>query len=75
MAYRYWCGECGYRTPWLGESRAQELQIEHYAKRHPDVPPGGSVETNRKKPGEGPGCLATLGVVILLLVLAASCHR
>ncbi|MEE1782232.1 hypothetical protein PUR71_04720 [Streptomyces sp. SP17BM10] len=75
MAYRYWCGECGYRTPWLAEPRAEEQQIDHYTRRHPGVPPGGTVEVNRKSPQGSSGCAALLGVLVLLLVLAASCRR
>jgi hypothetical protein len=75
MAYRYWCGECGYRTPWLSESQGEELQIEHYIRRHPGVPPGGTVEVNRRNPDGGHGCLVLLGIVLLLLLVAASCHR
>ncbi|MEV4612468.1 hypothetical protein AB0K43_07695 [Kitasatospora sp. NPDC049258] len=74
MAYRYWCGECGFRTAWLGESQGEQQQIEHYAKQHPGIPPGGQVETNRKRPDGGGGCLPAAGI-ILLLVVAAACHR
>ncbi len=76
MAFRYWCGECGYKTAWLGESEGAEQQLQHYAKQHPDIPPGGRVEVDRRgRPSGGLGCLAVLGVTMLLLVLAASCHR
>jgi hypothetical protein len=79
MAYRYWCGECGYRTSWGSESLGAEQQSEHYARRHPGVPPGGQVEVNRKNPGKDTGtggcCLGVLVIGFLLLVLPAACHR
>jgi hypothetical protein len=74
VAYRYWCGECGFRTAWLNESQGQERQIEHYARRHPGIDPGGHVEVNRRRPGAARGCAKALGLVVLLLILAASCH-
>ncbi|AUY52847.1 hypothetical protein [Streptomyces sp. CB01881] len=75
MAYRHWCGECGYKTAWLPQPESEEQQIQHYAKHHPGIPPGGSVEVNRSDPNRGPGCLPALGFVVLLLILAASCRR
>ncbi|MFI1523655.1 hypothetical protein [Kitasatospora cineracea] len=77
MAYRYWCGECGYRTPWDSESRGEDLLIEHYDQRHPGIAPGGQTEVNRKDPesGDGCGCLGLLATAFLLLLLAAACHR
>ncbi|MER8185238.1 hypothetical protein [Kitasatospora sp. NPDC094015] len=82
MAYRYWCGECGFKTAWLTESQGADQQIEHYAKHHPGILPGGQVETNQRSPvsqsgggGCGSGCLQVAGVLLLLLVLAAACHR
>lgn len=71
--YRYWCGECHYRTPWLAESEGAAEQVAHYAQRHPAVPPGGRVEV-RDKRGDGGGCLAVLGILLLLVVLAPSCQ-
>lgn len=75
MAYRYWCGECSFKTPWLSESQGEQQQEEHYARRHRGTPPGGHVEVNRKSPGGGLGCAQALGIVVLLLVLAASCRH
>ncbi|MFJ8622370.1 hypothetical protein ACIRD3_05935 [Kitasatospora sp. NPDC093550] len=76
MAYRYWCGECGYKTLWLTESDGAKRQIEHYERRHPGIPPGGQVEVNgRTAGGGGGGCLALLALGVLLLLAAASCHR
>jgi hypothetical protein len=75
VAYRYWCGECSFKTPWLSESQGEQRQIEHYAKQHPGIPPGGHVEVNRRNPDGGLGCLQLIVVTVVLLVLAASCHR
>ncbi|MFJ5229786.1 hypothetical protein ACIQBJ_07750 [Kitasatospora sp. NPDC088391] len=77
MAYRYRCGECGFKTSWGTESQGERDQVAHYADRHPGLYPGGTVETNTKNP-EGNGCLGCLGalaVLFLLLMLAASCGR
>lgn len=51
MANRYWCGECGFKTPWLENSEGISRQIEHYARKHPATAPGGQVETRRCGPG------------------------
>lgn len=75
MAYRYWCGECGFKTSWGAESQGEQQQIEHYAKYHPGTDPGGHVEANRKNPSGGNGCLAFITIAILLLLLAASCRH
>ncbi|MEV6208272.1 hypothetical protein [Kitasatospora sp. NPDC051914] len=75
MAYRYWCGECGFRTAWLGESEGERQQVEHYRRKHPGIPPGGHVEVDRKDPGGGLGCLRLVVVAVVLLALAASCRR
>lgn len=75
MAYRYWCGECGFKTPWLTQSEGEQRQIDHYAARHPGIEPGGQVEVNRKNPGGSGGCLTAVAVVVLLLLVAASCHH
>lgn len=75
MAYRYWCGECGFRTPWLSASEGEQQQLEHYAKQHPEIDPGGQVEADRRNPAGGHGWLRTAGVVVLLLALAALSRR
>ncbi|MEY9878266.1 hypothetical protein ABH931_007793 [Streptacidiphilus sp. MAP12-33] len=75
MAYRYWCGECGFRTPWLSRSQGERKQLDHYAARHPGIEPGGHVEANRKNPDGGVGCLPAMAVVVLLLLVAAAWHR
>ena len=75
MAYRYWCGECGFSTGWTTEHAGEEEQLAHYARKHPTVPPGGHVEVNRKDPSRGSGCVPFLAVAVLLLILAATCRR
>lgn len=75
MANRYWCGECSFKTPWLGESEGLRRQIEHYAGRHPGTPPGGQVETRRRDPGTGHGCLRLAAVALVLLAIVAACRR
>ncbi|MFD9124078.1 hypothetical protein [Kitasatospora sp. NPDC059571] len=75
MAYRYRCGECGFKTSWGTESQGEQQQIAHYADRHPGLAPGGLVETNAKNPDSGNGCLLFIAFAILFLLLAASCHH
>ncbi|MER5863276.1 hypothetical protein [Kitasatospora sp. NPDC002040] len=75
MANRYWCGECSFKTPWLGESEGLRRQIEHYADRHPGTPPGGQVETRRRGSAVAHGCLRLTAVALTLLVVVAACHR
>ncbi|MEL5960031.1 hypothetical protein AADR41_35640 [Streptomyces sp. CLV115] len=74
MAYRYRCGECGYSTPWTTESDAEDRAVSHYADRHPDIAPGGTVQINRKD-ANSVGCLPVLGMAVLLLLIVASCQR
>ncbi|MFG3052586.1 hypothetical protein ACGFZP_16735 [Kitasatospora sp. NPDC048239] len=76
MAFRYWCGECGFRTPWLGRSEGERQQIDHYTKWHPGTPPGGDVEVGRSRDaGLGCGCLPLAVIALLLLVVAVAFHR
>jgi hypothetical protein len=75
MAYRYRCGECGFKTPWGTESHGEQQQIAHYADRHPGLAPGGQVETNNKNPSGGKGCLTLIVITVLLLFLASACHH
>ncbi|WP_405020797.1 hypothetical protein OHV05_31920 [Kitasatospora sp. NBC_00070] len=75
MAYRYWCGECGFRTGWLTESQVERQQTEHYAARHPEIFPGGQVETDRRNPNRAVGCAQLVGLLVMVLILAASCRR
>jgi hypothetical protein len=77
MAYRYRCGECGFKTSWGTESQGQREQDSHYADRHPGLHPGGTVEVNGKNPApeNSGGCLGCLAVLVLLFLLLASCHR
>ncbi|GAB3493379.1 hypothetical protein [Amycolatopsis cihanbeyliensis] len=62
--FRYWCGECGYKTPWLDEWAGAEELERHYLRRHPGIEPGGDFEIRR---GDGQGCLGTVAVPFLLL--------
>ncbi|WP_034088803.1 hypothetical protein [Streptacidiphilus albus] len=75
MAYRYRCGECGFKTSWGTESQGAEQQIDHYAERHPTIVPGGRVEANNKNPRGGNGCLAFIAVAILLLLFTVMSHH
>ncbi|CAK7283991.1 hypothetical protein ACNFR7_04500 [Streptomyces sp. RM1] len=75
MAYRYWCGECSFKSSWGTESQGEKEQLEHYRVHHPGLVPGGQVETNRKNPEGGGSCLAIIAVAVLLVFLAASCHH
>ncbi|EIE98869.1 hypothetical protein SacglDRAFT_01960 [Saccharomonospora glauca K62] len=54
--FRYWCGECGYRTPWLDEAEGAERLAEHYRRRHPGVVADGDFEIRRSGRSRG-GCL------------------
>jgi len=72
--YRYWCGECRYRTSWLTESQGAEQQERHYTERHPGLLPGGRVEVDPRKGGGG-GCIAVVGVLLLLVLFARSCQN
>jgi len=72
--YRYWCGECGYRTAWVTESDGAGAQEIHYASKHPGIVPGGRVESNHgRKSGGAAGCLGVLGGLVLVLVLVSMC--
>ncbi|MFD2419949.1 hypothetical protein [Amycolatopsis pigmentata] len=72
--YRYWCGECGYHTPWLTESQGADAQMTHYIQRHPGIPPGGRVEF-RQRPTGGGGCLGVVAALFLILLLASTCQH
>ena len=72
--YRYWCGECRHRTPWLTESQGADQHWTHYAQHHPGIPAGGRVEIRRSS-GSGAGCLALIGLLFVLLLLAATCQH
>jgi hypothetical protein len=71
--YRYWCGECHYRTSWLTESQGADQQDRHYAQRHPGLVAGGRVEVRRDS-GSGLGCLALVGLLFVVLLFATTCH-
>ncbi|MDQ7803019.1 hypothetical protein Q5425_04715 [Amycolatopsis sp. A133] len=72
--YRYWCGECSYRTPWLTESGGAATQARHYAQRHARTMPGGRVEVRAKRT-EGGGCVWLVAVLFLVLLLASTCRQ
>ncbi|AOS64094.1 hypothetical protein [Actinoalloteichus hymeniacidonis] len=74
-SYRYRCGECDHRTPWLGESEGEQRHLDHYIERHPGVLPGGTTEYN---PYRGPssgrgGCVGPIGAIFLVIMLLATC--
>jgi hypothetical protein len=71
--YRYWCGECRYRTPWSTEWQGAGRQLRHYALHHPDVEPGGRVEV-RRTAHSGAGCVALVGALFLILLFASTCR-
>jgi hypothetical protein len=73
-SYRYRCGECGHHTSWGSESQGQRAIEAHYAQRHPHVATGGMVEFRQGASGCGSGCLIALGILVLLIVLAAVQH-
>ncbi|WP_411108870.1 hypothetical protein [Streptomyces sp. c-19] len=75
MANRYWCGECSFKTPWRAETEGLRRQLEHYADKHPGTPPGGQIETRRKYPNRGYGCLFLAAVALVLLTAVASCQH
>ncbi|MFD8069708.1 hypothetical protein [Streptomyces parvulus] len=74
MSFRYWCGECPHRTPWLREAEAWRRHSAHYTAEHPRITPGGRIETGDRAPEGGSACLLVLIVLALLLVLPAACR-
>ncbi|MFD7033937.1 hypothetical protein ACFWAR_38515 [Streptomyces sp. NPDC059917] len=77
MNYRFWCGECGFKTAWGTESVAGRRHEDHYTARHPGLPLGGQVESAAEGPaaGGGLGCAGMAIAVLLLLIIAAACVR
>ncbi|MFE9045243.1 hypothetical protein ACFYOG_30590 [Streptomyces sp. NPDC007818] len=75
MVYRYWCGECGFKTPWSGESEGLRRHVEHYAGRHPGTPPGGQVEGRGRGRVGARACLQLAAVALVLLAVLATCRR
>ncbi|MFF5986717.1 hypothetical protein [Prauserella flavalba] len=64
--FRYWCGECAHKTPWLDEGEGAERLAEHYRRRHPGVEPGGDFEIRSDaQPG---GCLGGVARMFLWLL-------
>ncbi|NML51186.1 hypothetical protein HHL19_14010 [Streptomyces sp. R302] len=81
--FEYACGECDYLTGWKRESEAIELLGAHYRAEHPGCVLGGtgraryassSVEPESSG-GGGLGCAAWVGIVILLVLVAAMCEQ
>ncbi|MFB8210193.1 hypothetical protein [Streptomyces sp. NPDC056010] len=79
MVYRFWCGECGFKTPWLAESEGAQRQLNHYKKQHPGVLAGGHVETARRNSQGrrigGFACLQVAVLLALLLIVVAAFRR
>ncbi|MFJ4776550.1 hypothetical protein [Streptomyces sp. NPDC088762] len=75
MANRYWCGECSFKTPWLDTSEGLRRQIEHYARKHPGIAPGGQIETRRRGPGARSACLLLAAAALVLLTVVATWRR
>ncbi|RBM14677.1 hypothetical protein DI005_28750 [Prauserella sp. PE36] len=63
--FRYWCGECGHKTPWLDEGEGAERLADHYLRRHPGTEPGGDFEI-RAGEGQRSGCLGGVARLFLL---------
>lgn len=75
MIYRYWCGDCSFKTPWLGESEGLRQQIEHYAGKHPGTPLGGQIESRRRESGGARACLQLAAIALVLLAILAACRH
>ncbi|MFE6763606.1 hypothetical protein [Streptomyces sp. NPDC057689] len=80
MVYRFWCGECGFKTPWLAESEGAQRQLDHYKKQHPGILAGGHVETARRNSQgrrriDGRACLEVAVFLALVLIIAAAYRR
>ncbi|MFI6765647.1 hypothetical protein [Streptomyces sp. NPDC050355] len=77
--FRNACGECRYITPWLKESEAERRIIEHYARHHPDVVPGGAQQINGGGNGGGGGCggcgAIALGFIVLLIIISLASQK
>ncbi|AJC57137.1 MULTISPECIES: hypothetical protein [Streptomyces] len=71
--FRNACGECRYTTPWLTESEAERRIIDHYARHHPHLVPGGAQQINGGGGGGGGcgGCGALLlGLFVLIVIIS-----
>lgn len=76
--FRNSCGECRYTTPWLPESEAEQRIVDHYAQRHPDLPPGGTQQLDSGSGGGGGcgGCGAlALGLIVLFIIIALASQK
>ncbi|GGU95993.1 hypothetical protein GCM10010211_73910 [Streptomyces albospinus] len=69
--FRNACGECRYVTPWLKESEAERQIVDHYARRHPHLVPGGAQQINGG--GGGGGCVGcgaiAFGLIVLVIII------
>ncbi|MFE0777366.1 hypothetical protein [Streptomyces sp. NPDC058861] len=72
--HRYWCGECSFKTPWRRGPEGLHRQIEHYAAKHPGLPPGGQVETRGRSSARRYGRLLLAAVALVLLAAVAVCR-
>ncbi|MBK1783570.1 hypothetical protein [Prauserella cavernicola] len=61
--FRYWCGECGYRTPWGDDAEGAERLALHYRRRHPGAEEGGDFEV--RSGARRSGCLGALMLLLL----------
>ncbi|MFI9783121.1 hypothetical protein ACIHEI_06350 [Kitasatospora sp. NPDC051984] len=68
------CGECGFKTGWTTEATAAQQLLDHYARRHPRVEPGGVTQIKPGNP-EGLGCFAWVVILIVAFLALAMCAR
>jgi hypothetical protein len=47
--FRNHCGECSYVSQWMTESSAEQDAIRHYATNHPQIRPGGHMESRMRR--------------------------
>ncbi|MEU4847194.1 hypothetical protein [Streptomyces gilvosporeus] len=74
--FRNACGECRYTTPWLTESEAERRIVDHYARRHPHLPPGGAQQINGGGGGGCGGCGAlALGLIVLVVIIGLASQK
>ncbi|MGW3045806.1 hypothetical protein ACWC9T_38680 [Kitasatospora sp. NPDC001159] len=73
MRYRFWCGECGFKTPWAGQPEGRLELVRHCERRHAGHAPSGHIEAGRWWGGGRVGCLMAsgAGLLVLLLVVVA----
>jgi hypothetical protein len=71
VRYRFWCGECGFRTPWGDEAEGRLALVRHCRRWHAGVAVGGQRERARGRTDGWGGCLPALCAVLLLVVALA----